>query len=98
MLSPIVFAWMEKACELVGIRVDAAHVRTFMQVTARADEGEVGELVTTTMLPSDDVVDLKYEPGGVSVRQAAVLATVTRTFTDKSADIVVDHARPCWRR
>jgi len=58
-LLPAIPPRVEQRCQLPRIRIEAGRVRAFVQVTENASPREVLRAIITSVLPRDDVLDVK---------------------------------------
>ena len=90
-LLPVILAGMEQARELVAIGIEAANAGTLLQLTKRAGEGEVGEVIRAAMAACDDVFDVKTPVRFVFLPQSAILTPLASTFPDALLEQRIDH-------
>src|SRR6266540_2584052 len=97
MVSPDVFARVEKSHGDLRLRVDTAEIRSFVQVTAITCQAEIGRIVFTAVLLRNDVLNVE---GNVDCGfwQPAVLATLTGSLSDPVANSAVDHEEHLARK
>ena len=82
MLLPLVLSWMEQFdCFTVDFR---RQIRPLGEIASIAGEREVRQFVATSMLPSNDVLDVKCHFSEF-FRQSAILAAIVRALPDETA-------------
>ena len=83
-LVPQIQARVKKTGDRAGARVDAGEIRPFVAVAAKAGQREIFRTARTTMLPGDDVIELKAK-FRQPLREMAVFATEARPPPDQGA-------------
>ena len=68
----------ERAC----LGIQARDVWAFVEIAVDARQRQILEVVTTTMLFGNDVLDLESSQGRLILSEPAVLATVSRPQAD----------------
>jgi hypothetical protein len=59
------------------------------------EQGQVGRVITAAMLPSRDVLDVKFHDRGVRLREAAVFAAVSCSMSDQFTNRCVHQEDGC---
>ena len=90
-LLPVIPAGMEQSRELVAIGIEAANAGALLQVTKRAGEGEVGEVIRVAMPACDNVFDVKTPIRFVLLPQPTILTALASTFPDALLEQRIDH-------
>jgi hypothetical protein len=83
---------MKQPDERVAFRVKSAQVRSLVCIAVVAGESEVSAVVSSTMLASDDVLDVIGEERLRILRQTAVFAAITGPFADSLPEPLVHQA------
>ena len=83
---------MKEPDERAAFRVKSAQVRSLVRIAVVAGESEVSAVVSSAMLASDDVLNVIGEEWLSVLRQAAVSATITGSFTDSLPEPLVHQA------
>jgi hypothetical protein len=91
-LIPLVLPRMKEPDERAAFRVKSAQVRSLVRIAVVAGESEVSAVVSSAMLASDDVLDVIGEEWLRVLRQAAVFAAITGSFTDSLPEPLVHQA------
>jgi hypothetical protein len=73
---------MKQYRNLLCFWIDPGQIRTFVQITALARPGKIIHGIGTTVLASDDVLNVKTNAGGKKLRQAAILAATAGAIPD----------------
>jgi hypothetical protein len=79
---------MEEPSKLARIRICSGYVRTFVTIAVQAGEGEVLKNSEPSMLPCNDVIDVKGQRISGS-RKLAILASVSGTSPDLPDNIPI---------
>ena len=90
-LLPVILAGMEQSGEQVAIGIEAANSGILLQVTKRAGEGEVGEVIRAAMPACDKVFDVKTPIRFMLLPQPAILTAMASTFPDALLQQRIDH-------
>ena len=81
MPTPLVLPWMEQPNKFASGRISSGDVWALVPVAVKAGQGKVVDDSWSTVLPRDDVIDVKRQ--GISGnRQPTVLATALRPLPD----------------
>lgn len=91
-IRPFVHPRMKKADKLAGLRIYARDVWTLVAIAMRTSQGQIGWLSLASVLPGDDVVDLKRQQE-CELRNAAILATFGRSFPDLPSQFPIHCSR-----
>jgi hypothetical protein len=59
MIIPIVSPRIKKSDHLAGFSIDACDVGSLIPIAVQAGQGEIARNVLTSVLPGDDVINLK---------------------------------------
>ena len=89
MFIPLVLPRMKEPDDRAAFRVKSAQVRSLVRIAVVAGESEVSAVVSSAMLASDDVLDVIGEEWLRVLRQAAVFAAITGSFTDSLPEPLV---------
>jgi hypothetical protein len=73
---PTVSAWMKQGHNLSAIRIKAGNVRSFVEIAKAARQRQVVRFGRTTMLASDDMLDVEACKPRSYLRQPAVFASL----------------------
>ena len=77
MVSPAFSAGAEKRNDHPAVRIDSRNVRPLVRVAMDAGQGEILWVVSSQVLPCDDVFDV-VRSFGVQLRMEAIIATIAR--------------------
>jgi len=61
MHSPFIAPWAEKPHDPPSVRIDRREIGPFGQIALRAGQGQIFSLVTASMLPRPNVLDVKAQ-------------------------------------
>lgn len=86
MLGPYVAAGMEKADNLVGVRMDTGHVRAFETIAVDAAQSKIFKLSFAPVLSRNDVIYLEWR-WVKRRRQLTIFATIPRSLPNPLNEI-----------
>ena len=89
-LWPAVSAWVKQTDDLVHVGIEAAQVRSLLEVASVKGDGQVRFTIINDVLLRNDVLDVKRALEAV-LRDAAILATVVRSLPKGRAEGIIDH-------
>lgn len=78
---------MKKRNELPRFRIEASDVWTLMQVAVLTAQRQIVGVVSTAMLPGNDMLDVKTEERLMLLAKAAILTAMVRPVTDELAKV-----------
>jgi hypothetical protein len=81
MISP----WMEQRHDLSGDRIDSREIRSLVGIAEVASESQVLRQIAPTMLPGDDMFDMKPNSRPKALTGAAILTAVSGTASHQFA-------------
>lgn len=88
---PWLVARIEKRNDLPGLRVDAGEVCALVQIAGDAGEREISRVVTASVLPRQDVLDLESGDGRLRLGPLAILAPIAGALADEQTRLLIDH-------
>jgi hypothetical protein len=89
---PPVAARMEESHDLIRHRINSGQVRPFVEVAMMTRKREVRRIVGATVLPGDNVFDVKRHEREVRLSEPAILAALSCSLADELANRGVRHA------
>ena len=64
-------SWVKERHHLICVGIDAGEIRSFIEITMVTSQGQILELIITSMLAGNDVFDVKNMKGFVLLSQPA---------------------------
>ena len=85
MVRPGIFAGMKQRDDFIRFGIDAAEVRSLVGVAAIASQAKILEIVITSVLLGNNVLDVKGKESGCFLWDQAILAPLAGTPPDSFA-------------
>jgi hypothetical protein len=85
MLVPTIPERMVQRHDLSRFRVDSRQVATFVQIAFRARQGEIVDCILTTVLTSDDVLNMQGNQGRIGLPALTILTAIVRPPAHREA-------------
>ncbi|HVJ86276.1 MAG TPA: hypothetical protein VM452_11570 [Caulifigura sp.] len=76
-LGPDVLPWMKETRHDAGFRIDPRQIRALVEVAGNTGEGQIREIVRSTMLPRNDMFDLVADERKFTFRQVTVFTALS---------------------
>src|SRR5438045_3732361 len=86
MFLPSLGARIEQGHDHASVRINAGQIRALVQIAAATSPREVSEFITSTVLPRENMLYVKWSGELNPVGQSAILATRIRPLADLLPD------------
>jgi hypothetical protein len=81
--APFLSPWVKELRYCVRFGVDTRQIRTFVEITIDARQGEVVDVIGAAVLLGDDMLDMQGGKRRIILMQLTVFATIAGARSDK---------------